>query len=84
MEQLIKEDNEQAIERAKLVVSLRKMKLFLNQLLLVTPNTSTKRKVRFRTTKVDHTIRVDYDYALVTTLFLGGRYYSIINHQLII
>lgn len=78
MEQLIKEDNEQAIERAKLVVSLEN-EGYSEPIVIVTPNTSTKRKVRFRTTKVDHTIRVDYDYALVTTLFLGGR--SLFYHQ---
>lgn len=40
---------------------------------LFAPNTTTDRLVKYKLTEVDKERRVDFDYALVTTLFFGAK-----------
>lgn len=78
MEELILADNENAIARAKEFVGIDNEE-YSEPIVIVTPYTTTNRKVKFRTTKIDKTVRIDYDYALVNTIFLGER--TLFYHQ---
>lgn len=78
IEQVIASDTEEALKRAQIISGLEDVE-FSNPIVIVTPNTNTDRKVRFRTTKVSGEVRVDYDYALLTTLYFGDK--TLFYHQ---
>lgn len=80
VEELINLDNDNALLRARTLSGVLEDELS-NPIVIITPNTNTKRNVRFKTTHLEHddTFEVEYDYSLVTTLLLGNK--TLFYHQ---
>ncbi|MDY0278079.1 MAG: hypothetical protein RBQ97_08340 [Acholeplasma sp.] len=82
VETFIQETTEEALLRSKKLLCLVDTKIS-NPIVISTPNTEGRNDIKFRITKMeDGSYRVDYDHAVLTTLFLSSQ--GLFYHQAIV
>lgn len=72
VQEIMAKDTEKALLRAKSILCIENEKVS-KPLIIVSPNFTKKVKIRYRIYETNNLVKVDIDYALLTTIFLSDK-----------